>query len=89
MLKPRACERNGVRLKHYFNLKIMVVNRINVMELSITEQKEIYGGNLLAFIAVIGAVVYVYEVAAPAIIKGFKEGYRSTQPQYQNVIPND
>ena len=67
----------------------MDVNKFNVMEMSITEQKEINGGNLLAFIAVIGAVVYVYEVAGPAIIKGFKEGYRSTQPQYQKVIPND
>jgi hypothetical protein len=67
----------------------MEVNEVNVMGMSIAEQKEINGGNLLAFIAVMGAVIYVYEVVAPEVIKGFKEGYRSTQPQYQKVIPND
>jgi hypothetical protein len=65
----------------------MEVNEINVLEMSPFEQKEINGGSILAFIAIMGAVVYVYEVVAPSVIKGFKEGFKSTQ--YQSEIPND
>lgn len=65
----------------------MEVNEVNVIEISLHEQKEINAGSLLAFIAVMGAVVYIYQVVAPSIISGFKEGFRSTQ--CQSEIPND
>jgi hypothetical protein len=48
-------------------------------ELSLSEQKEINGGNpLLGFIAVMGALIYLYNNKED-LVAGFKEGYESVR----------
>jgi hypothetical protein len=48
-------------------------------ELSLDEQKDISGGNpLLAFIAVVGALAYLYNNKED-FVAGFKEGYESVR----------
>jgi hypothetical protein len=55
-----------------------------VKELSFNEAKEVNGGffgidDVLTFLAVMGAVVYLYEEGIPSFVQGFKEGYAITQ----------
>lgn len=60
----------------------MNVKEVYLHELTQKEQIEVNGGfvaGLLACIAVIGAIVYIWDEAGPQIVKGFKEGYASTQ----------
>ncbi|MFI3297510.1 MAG: hypothetical protein R3Y59_07775 [bacterium] len=42
------------------------------------EMKETDGGNLLAFITVMGAIIYLYN-EGDDLVDGFKEGYEGTR----------
>jgi hypothetical protein len=67
----------------------MELDDLNVSEMNQNEQEVINGGSILGFIAMMGAVIYMYEVAVPQIIKGFKEGFASTQPQPYRPVNDD
>ena len=56
----------------------METKKFHVKELSLTEQADVNGGFLLAFIAVMGAVIYLYNNKED-MIDGFKEGFESVR----------
>lgn len=64
--------------------QIMEIREFQLKELNFIEQVEVNGGSLtaiLAALAIMGAVIYLYEEGVPDFIEGFKEGYQSTQKE--------